>query len=264
MQSKKTNQQDKIEPPDGWKLDSVHGILRFGPEAGDKIVTLHDVVTWLMAVRELPFANAVEAVCSALEKNGLDGIYLLERTEYAKPVTRPSPFDQFLPPRTGATIAKNLRATWLIEPWELARLVNTPDLEIAFDESKETPFAHANRPGNPSALYAITWALAHKYWGWGSVANVVQLQSVDVPIEKEPTTFAQLVRFRKDHPGSEWTLNQKAILAREARTRHEKPGAQRVSEAIADKLGITISRVNDLISKADSGGKRAYARSRAV
>ena len=76
--------QGTIRPPDGWVLNSQHGILRFDASASGLLVRLADLVQWLMDTRELPCGVALELVCTELESGRADGcMYMLNAGGYA-------------------------------------------------------------------------------------------------------------------------------------------------------------------------------------
>ena len=290
MQSKKTNQQDKIEPPEGWIIQSVYGTLK--DARGNCLVRLEDVHAWLMTNKEQSSASAATWIFSAFNSDAGSPLGMLHGAAAVRTTLRilhPAENAAEYGDYSGRLFFKELDAHFPYLPhhrldrdsegaliyamgiaaghlWAPAlRDCNEADLnELLGGYGPEGDFPSCAICRNLLGRLAVSFQAAHTLWDWGSVANVVQLQSVDVPIEKEPTNFTQLGRFRKDHPGSEWTPNQKEVLVREARTRREKPGAQRVIETIAKELGVSVSFVNTLIREAKLRGKRADARSRAV
>ncbi len=74
-----------VVPPDSWAAQSSHGLQRCDGTADGRLVRLADVVTWLMQARELPCQNAVEVLCTALERLPASGnaLYLLSENGYA-------------------------------------------------------------------------------------------------------------------------------------------------------------------------------------
>lgn len=74
-----------IVPPDSWVAQSPHGLQRCDGTADGRLVRLAEVVAWLMQARELPCQNAVELVCTALERMHTAGnaLYLLSESSYA-------------------------------------------------------------------------------------------------------------------------------------------------------------------------------------
>lgn len=258
MAPKPTAQQSKIEPPEGWKLHSEHGFMRCGAGHADRLVRLHDVVTWLMNSRELPLAAAVDAVCSALEKNGLDGVHYLNGDDYAYAHDAPSPWDRFVGKVDGAAFAKILKASWLISPYALESLVNTPGLPPNYDASKQTPFEYSNSPESHVAKRAITWSMANKHWGWGAVADVLPLQSVPLA-DKLPATWAELKRYHADNHGHAWTQAMRQIVAKEE-ARRNSAGHTGVRKAMAVELDMSPQGIGDHIRKAQSGTKSGRGR----
>ena len=76
--------QGTIRPPDGWVLNSQHGILRFDASASGRLVRLADLVQWLMDTREMPCGPALELVCTELESGRAEGcMFMLKESEYA-------------------------------------------------------------------------------------------------------------------------------------------------------------------------------------
>ena len=79
-----------------------------------------------------------------------------------------------------------------------------------------------------------------------------------------PTTWAELVMFRMEHPETTWAEEQRALLAKEFTERVQRPGAKGVATDMAKQLDITVSRFNELKRKASQQGKRISARQRAA
>lgn len=258
MAPKSTAQQSKIEPPEGWMLHSEHGFMRCGAGPADRLVRLHDVVTWLMNSRELPLAAAVDSVCSALEKNGLDGVHHLHGDDYAYAHDAPSPWDEFGGKQDGAGLAKSLRAHWLANPYAVEQLVNTAGFPPNYDASKQTPFEFYDGDGSPIARYAITWPMANKHWGWGAVADVLPLQSV-TQTDKLPTTWTELKRYHANNLGHAWTQAMRQIAANEE-ARRNSAGHTGVRKAMGDDLNMTPQGIGDQIRKAQSGTKSGRGR----
>ncbi len=176
------NRAVTVEPLEGWKLHTKHGYMRRGPDAGDRLVRLHDVAAWLMSERELPLVLAVDAVCSALDANGLEGVYMLCDNEYAHWIGEPSPFDKYF---NDDTLSKRIRSVWLMRPFELERLVNAPGHEPAYVAEEKTPFEFFGTHGGGAGDFAVTLDKAHELWGWG---RAVALQDVAEAAPKSDAT----------------------------------------------------------------------------
>lgn len=73
---------------------------------------------------------------------------------------------------------------------------------------------------------------------------------------KEPATWGELVAFRKEHSDAVWTPAQKNIAANEKAARNKRLAAKGVANAMAGELGVTVSRLNELIRNKDVGSKR--------
>lgn len=212
-----------IDPPSGWQPHSPYGLQRFKDGPDGRVVRLADVVRWLMQAREMSFASAVRVVCAPLEGNAPPLVYRLDPVEDAKAEDEPCKWLRFfsgtedleeLPPRVARArlAARDMKASWLMKPYELARLVNTPGCHVEYDETKETPFEFSergDRTGGPCTL-AVSFAVAHELWGWGTIVDAAadkaaapagQLGRGDV------TDFDTLCRYLapyKGRDGSEW------------------------------------------------------------
>lgn len=185
----RADQATKIEPSEGWKVQTHDSFLRSGSGDDDRLVRLYDVVAWLMREEELPLKKAVDAVCDAVEEIDADAIfYASDASDYAHLSNTPNPFAKF---RDEAhTPASIMRAEWLMPVHELAWLVNTKGHPVAFDRDKETPFEFMGK--NPSSMYAVTHRLANELWRWGRVVNQEKdVSRVELPAN-QPHTKKQI------------------------------------------------------------------------
>jgi hypothetical protein len=136
-----------------------------------------------MSERELPLVLAVDAVCSALDANGLDGVYCLLSDTYATWAGEPSKWDSFAPKNDSPSI--RLRAVWLMPPYELEKLMNVPGQPATYLAEERTPFEFAGSYGDGVGEYAVTLDKANELWGWG---RAVALQDVAEAAPKSDAT----------------------------------------------------------------------------
>lgn len=174
MDSTRKPEPGEIIPVEGWLLDSPHG--HCGTKKGERVVRLADLVRWLVHAREMSFASAVRAVCTPLEGDAPPLVHRLDPMEDAEPEDQASEWFKYLsgydgldslPPQVAhaRAAARDMKATWLMKPHDLARLVNSPGF-LEFDEAKESPFEfseRADRTGGPRTL-AVSFAVAHELW----------------------------------------------------------------------------------------------------
>ena len=179
--------QPHIEPPEGsgWTVHGPHGSHRFKEGPGGRVVRLADVVRWLMNVRELPLAVAVDRVCAALEGDAPPLVYRINSNGWAVPGDSASKWFKFLSCKPGEPdiasmaprsahawlAARSIRAAFLIAPHDLARCVNgNGPGEIEYDSKVESPIEFSERRGGCGVIEAVDFATAHALWGWGTVA----------------------------------------------------------------------------------------------
>lgn len=266
-----------LVPEMGWTAQWTHGTLRHADGDAARLARLADVVRHLMAARELPFKDAVELICRPLETGKGVRLYRVDETGYARALDEHSPasegWDKFLNvPEDAADrlayfskrAAEHLRASWLMQPYELARLVNhsqIPD-DSDYQETKESPFEYSERRGNHGSRYAVTFQTAHDLWGWGTVTaantgdGVVKLRAV-FNVSSDPKTWTELVQWHKENDGHEWATALKKILADE---RHKRGTERGAAKKMADELEMTVSRLNELIRTNEVRGKRQSKR----
>ena len=182
--------QSSIRPPSDWDVHHSRGLLRYDDTQKGNLVLLADVVRWLMKSRVLPRAEAVKLVCAALEGKRPPLLYHVDETELAKPCNDLGPFFRFapeyeelesLPPKRAiATLhARRIRAEWLMNRFDLEQQNTLGESE--YGAMKETPFEFdARHPGSCTGALAVTFADAHKYWGWGTVAVLGKLDETNV------------------------------------------------------------------------------------
>lgn len=249
---KTPKQEIKLNPEDGWALHSASGFMRCGDGPNDKLVSLHDVVAWLMRRHERPLAAAVADVCNALEQHGLDGVYWVDVDDqnYANRADEPSSFDKYEATDRLTSLVQTLRAAWLIKPYELSRLVNVPDHEPEYDERKETPFEFSRRRVDPASRVAITWLRAHELWGWGSTAEVIPLHVASSGSAPSLPADAKKVPMRMqflEWTGEKLAAEKKAIIAalnREGIFRDDS------TKRLADKTGLPEREISRRIKDA--------------
>lgn len=131
---------------------------------------------------------------------------------------------------------------------------------------------------------AVPVKAADRLWSYGHVvkahADTTQSEAATEPTgervaalqtlrivrddQKDPTSWTELVSFRKEHPAANWAEEQKGILVSEFQARGRTPGAKGVAADMASELSITVSRFNELKRTASQQGKRTSARQEAA
>jgi hypothetical protein len=291
MAPKPIVQHSQIEPPEGWKQHSEeHGFMGFDSTPAGRLVRLADVVAWLETEKALPRLNAVEALCYGLTVNALVGLYEVRLGHFAvsKPVDctygypTPAQVEAAEKHQRGKAAAMRHGGGMWSEPNASrpkksqprpAQLPTEPGLPALVRRIRESWGVTAGvRTGaavvldttsNDLSALAITVNIAHSLWGWGSVAEVVQLHVVSAEAV-EPSTYNELVLFRASQSKSEWTKVQKGLAAKEASRRKALPGAKGVASAMAKELGVSVSRFNDLIRNSGATGKRETVRAKSA
>lgn len=207
----------EIEPEEGYEVRSRFGLARCGTAAGDRLVRLADVVRWLMASpRELPFIDAVEAICSRIDETTIQAVYRISSERYAVAAAKDSPWHKFFDSdeeqswtfqkRCAANCVRDMRGDWCGDKHWMAKVLNDPEYAPnEYDPFSESLFDYWERKGGrdsgPSAgSYAIRFAMAHELWGWGRSVEAVALPDAApaVPAIKawDVTDWPSLVKYR--------------------------------------------------------------------
>lgn len=169
MKTTKPDSPRKINQPKGWK-DSV-GIGFLGAKGAQgqhvPLVFVHDLAAWMLASK--PLKQVTQDICTAIELHGLDGLFFTQTDDWAIACAAPSEWDAFAGKTDASKIAARFGVAWNMSPWELERLVNTPGQKVEFSAENSSPFEFSRRKGSPTSSIAVTYDLAHKLWGWGTV-----------------------------------------------------------------------------------------------
>jgi hypothetical protein len=243
------NRAVTVEPLEGWKLHTKHGYMRRGPDAGDRLVRLHDVAAWLMSERELPLVLAVDAVCSALDANGLDGVYYLRSDVYATWAGEPSKWDSFAPQNDRPST--RLRAVWLMPRYELEKLMNVPGQPATYQAEERTPFEFAGSYGDGVGEYAVTLDKAHELWGWGRAVAWKEVAEA-VPTQAAPNTDKS-TKPRYDWKGDPELFTKLAVDFEDA------PGA--TAKAKREHVGTVWQLSEVMVKKMLAEGKKPPVKS---
>lgn len=263
----------RIDPPEGsgWTVRGPHGLHRFKEGPDGRVVRLADVVRWLVSVRELPLAIAVGRVCDALEGDAPPLVYRIDANGWAVPGDSTSEWFKFLSGKPGEPdiasmapraahawlAARDMRATLLMAPHDLARCVNgNGPGEIEYDSKVESPIEFSERRGGCGVIEAVDFATAHALWGWGTVAAPATLADT-VPAAppaalgpddvKDIETLASYYLQFKDLPPQQrpqW-LHRHVAIARAAVEAHGRGG----KAAIARQLGMSEAGLWDLFKR---------------
>lgn len=194
--------ETKIEPPpeheSRFKARGSRLQMRSGVGEKEKLVSLYDVVAWLVTDCEIPLKPAIRQVVTKVKAIDECDIFYLEENDYAKPCSPDSPWRKYLD--DGEVPALSAVQSLEMSAFELSRLVNAPGEKLVFDESKETPFEYFGR--TDSVVFALTWHKANGVFGWGRV--VAEEMDDKVAPEKAPAS-AMPKKLREKEQSPEWT-----------------------------------------------------------
>lgn len=254
----------RVEPPEGsgWQPNSAYGSQLFKEGPDGRLVRFADVVRWLRDERSLPLAVAVERVCAELEGSNPPVVYRLDRTQWAAPENQVSAWFRFatsgdepdlmaMPPHAAHAwlAARDMRASWLMEPHVLERLVNPPGDSVDYSATRESPFEFSermDRTGGPKTL-AVPFAIAHALWGWGTVVEEAQVSPFPL------AAWSALVAYRKANTGSDWGLGNQIAVARTelGRLLHDGASKSNALTAMAKEVGLGSRQAMDKVLSAE-------------
>ncbi len=235
---------DAVEPLEGWEVKSRYGFMRCGADPGDRLVSVYDVIDWLMKTRELPLGVAVDGVCCALEKNGDSGVYFLSNEDYATAVGLGSGFAKFRSKED--TTASRLKAALLMKAHDLRRLVNAPGEDVEFNASEQTPYEFVKQTQGGGLALAVSIQKAFELWGWGRKASACD-EAMQVVTQ---SGWSEIVAIKRANKNAPLSVEQKQVLAKE----FEGRSGQGVAKSMANELGISVTAFNEL--KKCKSGKR--------
>lgn len=270
-----------IEPEEGYDTHSRFGLARCGPAANDCLVRLADVLRWLMAKpRDLPFASALEEVCTRIDEASIAHVYQVNAMDYAKAVAVDSPWNRFFDhdeeqdwtyeKRSALNCVRRMRGEWLGDKYWMAKVLN--DSEHApheYDPFTESLFDYWERKGSGGAgAYAIRITAANALWGWGKVAQTdvealghVGSAPAAAITEADVTDWPSLVQYRLVSArlvGSEiqkrpaWSPEHTAILAAKLNQECQAGRGRGAVERLAKELGTSRQA---LVGSQKPGGK---------
>lgn len=218
----------EVVPVEGWKLKGEHGHMAFDATKAGRLVSLAELVTWLMEASDLPCSMAVDAVCEKLGAPEATGwLYLVSPGVLARPLKADDCFawwvvaygDPGLNPEyhgiTGAMC--NMRSMW----------------GASASPSECNYIGHENL--DP---LAIRMDKAHALWGWGTVPAAGPAAAVS------PLQFAdwrELVEYRKANGRSSWGAGNQVTIGL-AETKRRVDAGQTESdalEAMAKEIGLS-------------------------
>lgn len=234
-----------VEPPEGWKLHSnKYGFMR--TDEGENLVSMIDIVKWLMTARETHLPGAMRLMSEALRPDAFDWVYLTRRdaTPYAYAEMRNDDWAQFAPEVPLRFLELQRRAAkdaelerWLAQPAkirELALLVERIEAETLHWLKDESGLADKNVE---KSVFAILVQKAHVLWGYGIDTSATH--------QKEPADYADLKEWRKRQPQAPWTVTMVRLLRYEVAARAGQSG---VRKTIGAELNISAARVGQLLS----------------
>ena len=282
----KTSHAVAVQPLVSWELESPFGHMAFEPGDGGRLIRLAEVVKWLQSSRAVSRSEAVELLCAALPDDVMSGLYWLAGENQGKAKLIPAGFS------FGFETAKQIEARETkrqqnIADAALKRQIKTGRFGLGLNNSYEPikkSYPLPTEPGLPSLLkyLRVWWSLsklgldstcdilddpkvphatllaisiseAHALWGYGQSGEPLALPDI---AGVEPSTWEELVQFRKLKVGAAWSAAQKAIVVTEKDRRLARPGAMGAAKDMAKELGVSVTLLNGRIRKADTPGKR--------
>ena len=274
-----------VQPLEGWALESPFGHMAFEPGDGGRLIRLADVVKWLQSSREVSRSEAVELLCAALPDDVTSGLYWLAGKNQGK--ARLIPVDFSFGFETAKQIeARETKRQQNIADAALKRQIRSGRFGVGLNNSNEpikTNYPTPTAPGLPALLKRLRgdWSLsklavstcdilddpkigyatflaipinkAHALWGYGQSGEPLALPDI---AGVEPSTWEELVQFRKLNLRAAWSAAQKAILVKEKNRRLAGPGAAGIAKDMAKELGLSVTLLNGLIRSANTPGKR--------
>lgn len=218
----------EVVPVEGWKLKGEHGHMAFDATKAGRLVSLAELVTWLMETSDLPCSMAVDAVCEKLGAPEATGwLYLVSPGVLARPLKADDCFAWWVvaygapglnPEYHGITGAMcNMRSMW----------------GASASPSECNYIGHENL--DP---LAIRMDKAHALWGWGKVENEAAASSGQL------TDWPALLAYRKANPGRDWgTGDQIAVGLAELKRRKETGQTESAAlAAMAKEIGLRGGR----------------------
>jgi hypothetical protein len=227
-------------PPDGWALHSPkYGFMR--TDTGQNLVSLIELVQWLMQARKTHRPGAMRIMLDAITADALPCIYFTERD--APPAAYSDVYGgpwAALGPEVPSRFQDAHRAGRADPEFQRWQLQSKADQEA--DLLKERITAEVlywlDKPGEladqatTKAVVSILTDKAGELWGYG---QAVQSSTADA----QPSTWPELVAYRKLHPGGPWTPEMLTVLATVKDARGMGAAA-----ALAGELGVSVEAVN--------------------
>lgn len=224
----------KVRPVEGWTVQTAYGTLK--THAGAELVRLEDVHAWMCrngkpadyAVIDIfsPFYMACLRAAEDGEKSEFDlpgrlqisnaGKFpnalivgadhsKLEAVKFFKTAFPELGHVRFTEGSIGSliySIAEGARRVWRgvadLSTDHLAALKDRQEREA--DRECQIRWPKDDDLRKLLGRVAVPIETAYKLWGWGSVAEVIQMRDVSKDGSAEPTNWTQLVAFRKEHP----------------------------------------------------------------
>ena len=234
-----------VVPPEGWKLHSnKYGFMR--TDAGENLVSMIDIVKWLMLSRETHRPGAMSLMLDALTPSAFDWLY---KTRHESPpsayaVMRVDAWSQFGPEVPSRFAELHRRCSpdpelqrWLAQPTdvrELDLLKEAIGVETMYWLDNENQLADRRVD---KYVFAILVQKAYVLWGYGI--------DTSAPHQMEPANYADLKEWRKRQPLAPWTVTMVRLLQYEVAARAGQSG---VRKTIGAELNISAARVGQLLS----------------
>ena len=254
----------QLEPVDGWRVTGKHGHMAFSVGRAGRLVSLADLVQWLIDAQEMPCSMAVEHVCDKLQDpRAASWLYLAKRGKLAQPLAVDDDFS-YLPLVTFEKRPSDPKDCGIA-----GALAYMRDLWGASASPSECEYmgAHTLDP------LAIRMDVAHALWGWGSVGAGAAAAPTSAPVPgaavADPlaaldaelrAAFEAVCKRRalskrvKNGAREPWPVDDVETV-RKVRETLGRSGAK----TIAPMLGMTQDAVRDLLERKAKAKAKAAA-----
>jgi hypothetical protein len=272
MAIKPTTPKSKMEPPSTWSVKTEYGLAKTA--AGVPLVRLEDVYAWLMESKDIPSSSASTRVFSVFVSDAASelgvlhsaakvrsALHILDPVEHASgygvlsgrlffaeaseafPYVPHHHFD--IGTEEALLYSMGLAAAYV---W-----LSTSSDGIQGDLNRQLDGycpvgefqSHAVCKGFLGRL-AVSLDIAHALWGWGTVAEVVQLQSVKNPITAPlPVAVTQPKKVPQRELASEWDGGRLKKRLTELKQNGVKAPTQNLAAEISLPVREITRRIKD-------------------
>lgn len=218
----------QLEPVDGWRVTGKHGHMAFSVGKEGRLVSLADLVQWLIDAQEMPCSMAVEHVCDKLQDpRAASWLYLAKRGKLAQPLAVDDDFS-YLPFVTSEKRPSDPKDCGIA-----GALAYMRDLWGASASPSECKYmgAHTLDP------LAIRMDVAHALWGWGSAGAVDAVAPPPLSLVPTVPSPAPAGKLPQKSRAPEWT--GEALARKRKELKLADPKSRNHTQQLAELTGLT-------------------------